>query len=153
MRWIVVSRVDNQLEPASASAVRVGLVRPQFIPLPEGHPPVEGAKPHGDRKFRHRPDCKGMMKTKTVELSNKLRAALGLPMIAPTPHALHSAHHTHQLGPNRVWHHGPPHERHHHKVHRQDMPFVERLTHALNNLGKWEGRAVAFVLGKFFVSL
>ena len=44
----------------------------------------------------------------------------------------------------------PPVHRHsHHRHHRlQDAPLVERLSHALMMLGRWEGRAVAFVLGK-----
>ncbi|KAF9483107.1 hypothetical protein BDN70DRAFT_929443 [Pholiota conissans] len=43
-------------------------------------------------------------------------------------------------------HHGGPH-RHHHPHHHHDIPFIMRLHFSLMNLGLWEGRAVAFVLG------
>jgi len=37
---------------------------------------------------------------------------------------------------------------HIHAHHRlRDEPFITRLTHSLLALGKWEGRAVAFVIG------
>jgi hypothetical protein len=43
----------------------------------------------------------------------------------------------------------PPAHRHsHHRHHRlQNAPFMERLSHSLMMLGRWEGRAIAFVLG------
>ena len=45
----------------------------------------------------------------------------------------------------------PVHRHSHHRHHRlRDASFVERLSHALMMLGPWEGRAVAFVLGKSF---
>jgi hypothetical protein len=43
----------------------------------------------------------------------------------------------------------PVHRHSHHRHHRlQKASFIERLSHALMLLGPWEGRAVAFVLGK-----
>jgi len=43
----------------------------------------------------------------------------------------------------------PVHRHSHHRHHRlQDAPFMERLSHSLAMLGRWEGRAIAFVLGK-----
>jgi hypothetical protein len=44
---------------------------------------------------------------------------------------------------------GPHHPGAHHRVHiqRGHRGFVQRLHHSLMNLGLWEGRAVAFVLG------
>jgi hypothetical protein len=43
----------------------------------------------------------------------------------------------------------PVHHHSHHRHHRlQKASFIERLSHALMLLGPWEGRAVAFVLGK-----
>lgn len=43
----------------------------------------------------------------------------------------------------------PVHRHSHHGHHRfRDASFVKRLSHALMMLGPWEGRAVAFVLGK-----
>jgi len=86
-----------------------------------------------------------MMRAKTIEMGNKLRAALGLPLIEPHHHQ-HQHHHIQVLGAKSTWHHGPPNDRHH-RMHHHDAPFVARLTHALNNLGRWEGRAVAFVIG------
>ena len=45
----------------------------------------------------------------------------------------------------------PPVHRHsHHHHHRlQNAPFMERLSHSLMMLGRWEGRAIAFVLGEY----
>ena len=43
----------------------------------------------------------------------------------------------------------PVHRHSHHRHHRfQNAPFMERLAHSLAMLGRWEGRAIAFVLGK-----
>jgi len=43
---------------------------------------------------------------------------------------------------------GPVHRHSHHRYHHlQDIPFMERLAHALAMLTPWEGRALAFVLG------
>lgn len=42
----------------------------------------------------------------------------------------------------------PPHHKPHHRLHRGgDRPFLARLHFSLMNLGIWEGRVVAFVLG------
>ncbi|KAF9557965.1 hypothetical protein CPC08DRAFT_28275 [Agrocybe pediades] len=49
----------------------------------------------------------------------------------------------HRLPPNHVHHHHP----HGHRFHHGVPPFAVRLHHSLMNLGRWEGRAVAFVLG------
>jgi len=59
----------------------------------------------------------------------------------PAPHHGHHGHHG-------FMHHG--HGFHHHTHPRQGWhhsSFLNRLTFALMALGKWEGRAVAFVLG------
>jgi hypothetical protein len=46
--------------------------------------------------------------------------------------------------PHRIHHHGHPHGH----IHRFDKaPFVDRLLISIGMLGKWEGRAVAFVFG------
>ena len=46
--------------------------------------------------------------------------------------------------------HGP-HHRHHHRPQHRPLNFFDRLHFSLMNLGPWEGRAVAFVLGMFLV--
>jgi len=148
MNWIIAS---NQIDAHPGSAVRVGI----FIPhtLPEGHPPVHLSEKPSVGRFKHRPGCKGSMEVKAIEFSNKLRGALGLPLIPlnePMRHKIQFENGQMQaLHPHRFWHHGQPHPRHHHQLYN-DSPFVSRLANSLNNLGKWEGRAVAFVIGKSF---
>ena len=149
MKWLLVDSPVPAVEGQAASAVRVGLYMPSKpdFPLPEGHPPVALHSQPQLSHFKHRPGCKGMMKTKMIELSNKLRATLGLPLIESTPP---SSHIETWVSSHRVWHKGSPHHKHHRIQHlHKDAPFIARLTHALNDLGKWEGRAVAFVIGGF----
>jgi hypothetical protein len=114
---------------------------------------------------RHQP-CSGM-KGKAMTLSNKLRQAFGLPLIAPANHPpvtaptmsteelkiipfigtpveykpdmpVHPRPGVLHIAPGR----GVGGHRHHHR-----MPFLHRVHRALMVLGPWEGRAVAFVLG------
>lgn len=122
---------------------------------------------------RHRRPCGGMkpsagarFRSKAIEISNAIRQALGFPLIEFHPPNGH-----HQAGPHRNVHiengfvsilpvsptvgvsshsngsadlaHPRPHHRHH--IHGQS--FMGRLHYSLMNLGPWEGRAVAFVLG------
>jgi len=139
MKLVVVSK---HLDGQPASAVRIGLFMPPS--LPENHPDIDISQLAP--KSRHLPGCKGMMRTKTIQLSNKLRAVLGLPLIE-------SGMRSHHLSTPYVSMTHQGHGRYHHNandganVHRHHAPFVVRFTHALNNLGKWEGRAVAFVFG------
>ncbi|KAF9526880.1 hypothetical protein CPB83DRAFT_895732 [Crepidotus variabilis] len=42
---------------------------------------------------------------------------------------------------------GHSHSHPHHRFHQQGLSFMGRLNYSLMNLGPWEGRAVAFVLG------
>lgn len=42
--------------------------------------------------------------------------------------------------------------RHHKGQHHLDKEFINRIHYSIMNLGRWEGRAVAFVLGKIFQS-
>jgi hypothetical protein len=149
MKWVVVSK---HLDGQPASAVRIGVFMPSA--LPENHPPIDVSQ--SGPKSRHRPGCKGMMRAKTIQLSNKLRAVLGLPLIESGTHSHHLLSHRissmSQTGRIQGWTHHS-HERYHNANDKTDFrrlhaPFIVRFTHALNNLGKWEGRAVAFVFGK-----
>lgn len=58
-------------------------------------------------------------------------------------------------GEHREEHHDEHHGKHHGKHHKKhhDRPFWKRVHHALMSLGPWEGRAVAFVLGKLSLTL
>ena len=132
---------------------------------------ADGAHPH----FRHRPGC--AMKTKAVEMMNKFRAAVGWPLIDTKSHDHHrGAHHHHHMmhndasSPTNIndvqapgkfcaWAYvNPEHQVTcfrtkekmeaailYHKMH--DTSFAQRVMDALLSLGRWEGRAVAFVLG------
>ncbi|PPR04406.1 hypothetical protein CVT26_004231 [Gymnopilus dilepis] len=118
-----------------------------------------------------RKPCRGRMsrmRQKSVEVSNAFRQFLGLPLIDAHPHPHHVAilpvgapfiHPEGQDPPSvveyKVIHASNssidrPHHRHgkfpHHQMWKK-QPFTERLNHALLHLGRWEGRAVAFVLG------
>ncbi|KAM6501816.1 hypothetical protein JOM56_001793 [Amanita muscaria] len=65
-------------------------------------------------------------------------------------HPGHPDHHPHPPHHPQHGHHGHhPHHGHKHHPLRfcRQSPFLRRLTFALMSLGKWEGRAVAFVLG------
>lgn len=109
---------------------------------------------HGGRLNMHR--CSGGFRRKMFRLTNWLRKTVGLPPIEH-PHRGPHGHH----GPHRGHHAPPPHHLHmevpsgdvfhaiagpHHRV--QHSTFGGRLQRALLSLGPWEGRFVAFVLGK-----
>ena len=117
---------------------------------------------------------------KAVDISNVFREALGLPLIKPgghddgkvrilpfigTPTTFASVNGKDMEGGIKVisidrpphGHH--PHGRHphpkghHHHHHLGRGSFINRIHYSLMNLGRWEGRAVAFVLGKIFTVL
>jgi hypothetical protein len=137
------------------------------VPMPFSHPIDESRRPHG------RPHCAWMkLKEKAIDASNALRAALGLPLIETFPQAnteggefvrilpfpanpsdaaaeqsdeIHSAPEPHR-------HHHNGHVRHRYKHHRCHGSVLKRIHRALTSLGTWEGRIVAFVLGKLHLS-
>lgn len=107
---------------------------------------------------------------KAVEVSNLFRQALGLPLIKPgspdddkvkimpfigTPPTFVSIGNKDIEGGNTD-EHSRPHHAHahgHHGHHRHlhhfgKGSFINRIHYSLMNLGRWEGRAVAFVLGE-----
>lgn len=64
----------------------------------------------------------------------------------PPPHFPRPGHHGEH--PKQPGHHGHHHHPGHHRDHRFGRgPFLARIHRSLMNLGPWEGRAVAFVLG------
>ena len=119
---------------------------------------------------------------KAVEISNLLREALGMPLIKISNHHGPSdqgkvrllpfigtssntfvpAHGQDAGGaikiisieaPDGRHHRHHAHGRHrHHRHHHGKGSFINRIHHSIMNLGRWEGRAVAFVLGKIFQS-
>jgi hypothetical protein len=120
----------------------------------------------------HRRPCgKGGMKSKAIEISNALRNALGLPLIKEGANPTHFDNMVIAPGAPvlKIWASSPPlmvphvdpnqhmaagpilskpamhHWRHQSGVARE--PFLKRVHIALMELGPWEGRAVAFVLG------
>lgn len=90
--------------------------------------------------------CGHHLKAKALSMSNRLRQALGLPPIASTPQ-----HSPHQGGGgiNILPFPFPPSDEfvRLHVEMPEEKPFMYRLHRAVNLLGPWEGRAVAFVLG------
>ncbi|KAG8871493.1 hypothetical protein FRB98_000744 [Tulasnella sp. 332] len=147
-------------------------------------PFVNGATPISTSS--HNMGCGRHVQSQFLQMSNRLRAALGMPPIITT------MEHVHPSSPPRAPHPGEfhvlpfvpgqrmpipfvgedgykmetdptrasdgspmpirihtmtmpmPHQGHY---FNDGAPFVHRLHHAVNHLGPWEGRAVAFVLG------
>lgn len=90
--------------------------------------------------------CGHHLKAKALSMSNRLRQALGLPPIVSSPHRPQP-----QDGGvvNILPFPFPPSDdfvRLHVEM-PEENPFMYRLHRAVNLLGPWEGRAVAFVLG------
>ena len=135
------------------------VIRP-FAPLPE----VIQAKPGAGR----RPCSKA--KSQALAISNKFREAFGLPLIATEPYH-HEMHHENDgklkilpfigtptqfdvepdVEPSLVRGPGVIHVapgRGFGRGRRFHRSFFHRVHRALMVLGPWEGRAVAFVLGK-----
>jgi len=194
--WIVLNsdKTDTEVAAIDRPIFRFGLAVPPPEFLGNARLVAEGlqAKPaveptpgahrvhHPHMHKHHRHGCKGKWRVKMMKLSNKIRGALGLPLIDikamhhrhAHKHHHHHHHHDHKHGEEEVkdlhWavikamkahevdsnsqetgfpegirrvHHIHAHQR------LRDAPFVSRLTHSLMALGKWEGRAVAFVIG------
>jgi len=160
----------SQGQSAGAQALD-GVPFEHSIPLPPAVATVtwNGEEVKGKTPHMRRP-CGGRMsrfRQKGIELSNAFRKALGLPIIEnhPHPHLIYKSGPlrsvtptlmvdgipVHQLRPQATPVPVPHHRHHHHhgmRVHRvHGAPFVTRLHYSLMNLGRWEGRAVAFVLG------
>ncbi|KAF8872249.1 hypothetical protein CPB84DRAFT_1737631 [Gymnopilus junonius] len=111
------------------------------------------------------------MHQKSAEISDAFRQFFGLPHIQHHPVLIMPVAHpiVHGNGPqphvesdfkilpvSATPHFDNAPASHHHHHHRhgkfpshnfQNHPFTHRLNHALLHLGRWEGRAVAFVLG------
>jgi hypothetical protein len=132
-------------------------------------------------KMRKGPCGRNRFRQKAVDISNLFREALGLPLIKTGSHhdgkvtilpfigsatlapvhghgkdakgtnieTLHDGHHHgyhHTKGSHR-------HHNHHHHTHDGKGSFINRVHYSIMNLGRWEGGAVAFVLGKIPQSL
>jgi len=138
------------------------------VQMPDNTPKSGGPAPMG----RMRRPCGGAnrLNQKAVELSNFFRQALGLPLIAGghpghrdgdvrilpfvgTPSTFAPAHAEMEGGVKVYNFSNIPHPRPHHAPHGHGHhrlgggSFVNRIHYSLMNLGRWEGRAVAFVLG------
>ncbi|KDR67785.1 hypothetical protein GALMADRAFT_257621 [Galerina marginata CBS 339.88] len=124
----------------------------KYLQMWESSKPPHMRRPCGGRMSRFR--------QKGIEISNAFRKTFGLPIIENHPHI-----HAHPYIPmNAPVRNGAmvvssssssspaPHYRHQHhpgmRVHHvHGGSFANRLHYSLMNLGRWEGRAVAFVLG------
>lgn len=115
----------------------------------ESSKPPHMRRPCGGRMSRFR--------QKGIEISNAFRKTFGLPIIENNPH-IHVHPYIPMNAPVRIGamavpsSHPVPHYRHQHhpgmRVHHvHGGSFANRLHYSLMNLGRWEGRAVAFVLG------
>ena len=121
------------------------------------------------------------MRMKALRITNWLREQVGLPPVIPHPHrgphfhghqpgfegphhmGMHDGHH--QLSPPPAFEIRPLKvEGHlHHRPTAVALPsqfydfrtssFMDRLANAIMSLGPWEGRAVAFVIGRSKISL
>jgi len=136
-----------------------------------GHPVNPHVQTEG-RKMRTGPCRAHRFKQKAVEVSNLLRQALGLPLIQAGGHDDGKIKILPFIGTPTIFvggkgighlsnipddHPKPPHGRHphhrhgHHHGHHDHRfgkgSFVSRINYSLMNLGRWESRAVGFVLG------
>jgi len=167
---VVTSNQRVPALPAWAQGIQWGhAAAPAFDlpPLEAGHPipvfapnPTHTPLPTDDQirpisPMMRKGGCRGGMRSKSMQLGNKLRVILGLPPIndfhrssfvvetimnadgsvtnerfIPVNTRLPTHHHRHNMRPQ------------HHRT-----PFMIRLSYALASLGPWEGRAVSFVLG------
>ena len=166
---MIISSPEADIESTNNRDVRFG----HAVPHINNHGPIATlANPAGSGGKGRRP-CNARLRQKSLELSNLFRKLFGLPLThamntaKPSPPADHEyrilpfvgtppaiveakvdePHHEQGEGEHPHRHH-----RHHHKHHRGGhkgkKPFIKRLHSALTALGPWEGRAVAFVLGK-----
>lgn len=121
--------------------------------------------------------CLGRLREKAFRMSNAFRQALGLPLIEMHPKLNGKVHggmiqilpfigtpvHANIMSEDKTVnafgevnngegvHFLPvdrPHHHHHHYHTKHRKTFLNRIHRALMALGPWEGRAVAFVLGK-----
>jgi hypothetical protein len=125
-------------------------------------------------KMKKGPCGRNRFRQKAVEISNLFREALGLPLIKSgnhhglgdgeirilpfigTPNIFAPVHGKDADGAIKFISIETPHDhgyhahgRHHHKGHHHfgKGSFLNRIQYSIMNLGRWEGRAVAFVLG------
>ncbi|PPQ80206.1 hypothetical protein CVT25_003559 [Psilocybe cyanescens] len=168
IRVIIISKNNNPLD---------GHVLSHPIPLPPNVATMNVIQGKSGMPMRHGcgGGRMGRIRQKGIEISNAFRQALGMPLIEMAPHHPHHPHlkplapnggnmHETKVGMLQVLPHpvfgSPignseipgPHRHHHphHHVHHisgHGSSFSTRLAHSLMNLGRWEGRAVAFVLG------
>jgi hypothetical protein len=145
---------------------------PPALPAPgKGIPISPGGISVPPKRF-NRPGCHGKkarvaillhkIKMKTIKIGNCLRKVLGWPLIE-VKHHHHHHHGQPPHGPNdeeaggirveggfvsivTAANIGDEHLRHKH-FYKHHGSFLSRLHHSLMALGRWEGRAVAFVFG------
>jgi hypothetical protein len=99
-----------------------------------------------------KPGCH--MKSERTSLGNAIRKAMGLPPVEHEPGRFApmlvvdpiemTAHHTGEAELTRIPH---MHTMHHTVMSSDEVSFLRRVHAALLTLGKWEARAVSFVLG------
>ena len=127
----------------------------------------EKFRTHGGRRF----NCQ--MRAKAIAMANWVREKVGLPLIETPPHGHHRHAHIHgkpafikpvhsssesdvatsgtvttPSGHRVTYHQGNWSHDHPRPHHWRPASFSGRLNKALMTLGPWEGRIVAFVLGK-----
>jgi hypothetical protein len=114
-----------------------------------GWPLIEVHYHHHHGHPHHRPKDQ-----KNDEEAGRIRIDGGFINILPFP-GVTADNHGDRAGVSDMHHDHPHHEtehkghKHHHKHHGA---FLSRLHHSLMNLGRWEGRAVAFVIGVYSLS-
>jgi len=152
---IVVITPVGQGEPNGLSAIRFGHAAAGRTSQTGGHyllGPSNGDAVAVAPGMQHK-GCGGSLRAKMDRISAKWRAALGLPhnkqLDAPfEPHVMGGPEYNYGTFVPADWPNKPTeHHRHHGQVHGKHDKFMNRLHRALNLLGPWEGRAVAFVLG------
>ena len=171
---LAVPRAIVTLTPGIPPPLVIVTLTPGIPPPREDHSTL--TPQHRPAIIRKGPCRAHRFNQKAVEISNLFRQALGLPLIKPAhddgkvralpfigTHTIHvdgkemeggaklglfdaPTDHPHPH-PHPHGHHPHGSHRGHHR-HGRKGSFINRIHHSLMNLGRWEGRAVAFVLGE-----
>jgi len=151
IRWIVASSASDSV----SSHIRVGL---PAVPL--AFSANEGLQVQP--KYHAQPCKANRWRKQVAKFMNKIKTSLGSELTAghsiTEPHfpmivevfqnareGDHNDGHSDSQKHHHYHHHHPSHRHGHHRLRHPG--FGHRLVRALTELGKWEGRGVAFVIG------
>ncbi|TFK53768.1 hypothetical protein OE88DRAFT_1278603 [Heliocybe sulcata] len=175
---VVIVTSHQELSASGPAALRIGHAAANAHPeiamvkRPSFTPNFTNVEVAAEKNKGHQRLC-GKIRQKAIAMSNGIRKMFGMPLIENAPAHVHKQHHpikpvqkegefkimgwvsgevNHNLetpkdGEVRVLEHKVTRP-HHIGMKCRKATFLRRIHRALMTLGPWEGRAVAFVLGK-----